>query len=294
MAGAFSVISKHLLNPDSQGVCFVNRYLIGLVIVPLLGFTFLDPAADRNRRGNRMFHEGRFEEALEYYREAQVENPDAPELRFNAGDAYFKKNAYKDALQEFGQALKSRDPSLLARAYYNMGNVHVRQQNLQQAADAYKRSLALRPDDLDAKVNLEWVLEKMQEQEKDRKRKQEQGEDRDEDRDRNENSNEPDEKESSDGGNGEQPEERPDPDADGNQDGKREGSDNPDREQRPQPEDPDGQQQNQQSSQPESTSGSLSREEAERLLDAMKDRETKSQKYRRLRINGKRYKGNEW
>ncbi len=294
MAGAVSVIPIQLLKPDSPGVCFVSRYLIGLVIVPLLGFTFLDPAADRNRRGNLMFHEGRFEEALEYYREAQVENPDAPELRFNAGDAYFKKNAYKDALQEFGQALKSRDPSLLANAYYNMGNVHVRQQNLQQAADAYKRSLALRPDDLDAKVNLEWVLEKMREQEENQKREQEQGENRDEDQDRKENSNEPGEKDTNDGGNGEQPEERPDPEADGNQDGNREGQGDPDREQRPQPEDPDGKQQNQQSSQPESTAGSLSREEAERLLDAMKDRETKSQKYRRLRVYGKRYKGNEW
>ena len=270
------------------------RYLIGLVCVPLLGFTFLDPAADRNRQGNRMFHEGRFEEALEYYREAQVENPEAPELRFNAGDAYFKKNAFQDALQEFGQALKSQDPSFLARAYYNLGNVHVRQQNLQQAAEAYKRSLSLRPDDLDAKVNLEWVLGKMREQEKNREREREQGENREDDQNRNENSNEPDEEEPNDEGNREQPEEQPDTDADDNRDRNQERQDGPEQEQRRQPEDPDGKQQNQPSPQSESPSEQLSREEAERLLDAMKDRETKSQKYRRLRIYGKRYKGNEW
>ncbi|MDE2888558.1 MAG: tetratricopeptide repeat protein [Gemmatimonadota bacterium] len=266
------------------------RYLIGLVVVPLLGFTFLDPAADRNRRGNRMFHEGRFEEALKYYREAQVENPEAPQLRFNAGDAYFKKNAYKDALQEFEQALKSRDPSFLARAYYNMGNVHVRQQNLQQAAEAYKRSLALRPDDLDAKVNLEWVLEKMREQEKNQEREQEQGESKEGDQEQNEEANEPHENEPDDEGNREQP----DPNAGDNRDPNQKGRENPDQGQRPQPEDPDGQQQNQQSTQSESPAGSLSREEAERLLDAMRDREMKSQKYRRLRVYGKRYKGNEW
>lgn len=270
------------------------RFLIGLVVVPLLGFTFLDPAADKNRRGNRMFHEGKFEEALEYYREAQVENPEAPELRFNAGDAYFKKNAYQDALQEFGQALKSQDPAFLARAYYNLGNVHVRQQNLQQAADAYKRSLALRPDDLDAKVNLEWVLEKMREREKNQKREQEQGENREDDQDRNKKSDEPNEKEPNDGENREQPEDRPDPDADGNRDRNQEPRDNPEQEQSRQPGDPARQQQNQQPTQSESPSEALSREEAERLLDAMKDRETKSQKYRRLRVHGKRYKGNEW
>ena len=270
------------------------RYLIGLVVVPLLGFTFLDPAADKNRRGNRMFHEGKFEEALEYYREAQVENPEAPELRFNAGDAYFKKNAFQDALQEFGQALKSHDPSFLARAYYNLGNVHVRRQNLQQAAEAYKRSLALRSDDLDAKVNLEWVLEKMREQEKNQKREQEQGENRKEDREQNENSNEPDQKESNDGGDEEESEDRPDQDADGNRDRNEEPRDDSEQEQRGQQDDPARQQQNQQSTQSESPSGALSREEAERLLDAMKDREMKSQKHRRLRVSGKRYKGNEW
>lgn len=270
------------------------RYLMGLVVVPLLGFTFLDPAADKNRRGNLMFHEGKFEEALEYYREAQVENPEAPELRFNAGDAYFKKNAFQDAMQEFGQALKSQDPSFLASAYYNLGNVHVRRQNLQQAAEAYRRSLSLRPDDLDAKVNLEWVLEKMREQEKNQKREQEQEENRKDDRDPNENSNEPDEKEPDDGRNKEQSEDQPDPDADGNRDRNQEPRNDSEQEQRGQPEDPARQQQNQQSTQSESPSGALSREEAERLLDAMKDRETESQKHRRLRISGKRYEGNEW
>lgn len=270
------------------------RFLIGVVVVPLLGFTFLDPAADKNRRGNRMFHEGKFDEALEYYREAQVENPEAPELRFNAGDAYFKKNAFKEALQEFGQALKSQDPAFLARAYYNLGNVHVRQRNLQQAAEAYKRSLSLRPDDLDAKVNLEWVLEKMREQEKNQQREQEQGENREDGRDRDENSNEPEEKEPNDRENREQPGDHPDSDADGNRDRNQKQQDTPKQEQRRQPEDPARQQQNQQSTQSESPSEALSREEAERLLDAMKDRETKSQKYRRLRVHGKRYKGNEW
>ena len=182
------------------------------------GFTFLDPAADGNRQGNRLFHEGRFDEALEYYRKAQVERPDAPELRFNAGDAYFKKNAFKDALQEFGHALKSRDPSLLARRLLQSGHVHVRRQNLQQAVEAYKRSLSITPDDLDAKVNLEWVLEKMREQEKN------QDQDRDHRRTgrtvrsgrrrgrgrKNEDPN--------DDGSRERPPERPNPDQDGNRD----------------------------------------------------------------------------
>ena len=269
----------------------MRRYLVGFAVVPLLGFTFLDPAADNNRQGNRLFHEGKFEEALEYYRKAQVEKPDAPELRFNAGDAYFKKNAFQDALQEFGHALKSRDPSLLSRAYYNLGNVHVRQQNLQQAVEAYKRSLSITPDDLDAKVNLEWVLEKMREQEKNQN--QEQQKNRKDGQEQKEEGKEQNNEDPNDEGNREQPPERPNPDPDGNrdrQDGERQGDPQEDRGGRSDPS--EGQTGSQQEGR--SGAGELGREEAERLLDAMKDREMKSQKYRRLRVYGKRYKGNEW
>ncbi len=35
-------------------------------------------------------------------------------------------------------------------------------------------------------------------------------------------------------------------------------------------------------------------EQAERLLDALKDRETESQKRRRVRLQGKRYRGKPW
>ncbi len=269
----------------------MRRFLIGIFLISLLGFTFLDPAANKNRQGNRLFHEGKFEEALECYREAQVEKPDAPELRFNAGDAYFKKNAYQDALREFGHALKSQDPSLLARAYYNLGNVHVRQQKLQQAAEAYKRSLALRSDDLDAKVNLEWVLEKMRQQEKSQNQEQERKENGEEQK---ENQKEQNKEDGNNERNRDQPEEQPNQDPDGNRDQNREQRENREQEESRRQDDSGGQQQNQPSSEPESRSEALSREEAERLLDAMKDREMKSQQYRRLRVYGKRYSGNEW
>lgn len=269
----------------------MRRYLVGLAVIPLLGFTFLDPAADRNRQGNRLFHEGKFDEALEYYRKAQVEKPEAPELRFNAGDAYFKKNAFQDALQEFGHALKSRDPSLLSRAYYNLGNVHVRQQNLQQAVEAYKRSLSITPDDLDAKVNLEWVLEKIREQEKNQN--QEQQKNREDGQEQKEEEKEQNNEDPNVEANREQPPERPNPEQDGNRD-RQEGErqNDPQEGLGPQNDPSWGQTGNRQERQ--SASGELGREEAERLLDAMKDRETKSQNYRRLRVYGKKYKGNEW
>ena len=140
----------------------VGRLTILVIILPLMGFTFLDGVAEKNREGNRLFGEGKFEEAVQYYLEAQAENPETLELRYNLGDAFYRQEAYDKALQEFKRALESRDKTLLAKSYYNIGNVNFRQKRLGEAAEAYKRSLELDPDDLDAKINLELTLERLE------------------------------------------------------------------------------------------------------------------------------------
>lgn len=139
-----------------------GRLTILVIIFPLLGFTFLDGVAEKNREGNRLFKEGKLEEAVQCYLEAQAENPERLELRFNLGDAFYRQEAYDKALQEFERALESRDKALLAKSYYNIGNVNFRQKRLGEAAEAYKRALALDPDDLDAKINLELTLERLE------------------------------------------------------------------------------------------------------------------------------------
>ena len=264
----------------------VRSFLILLLILTLMGFSFLDPVARKNEEGNRLFEKGEYEEALKRYQEAQVEDPESPYLHFNAGDAFYKMGDFEAAMQEFGRALNGKDASLQAGTYYNLGNTFFRQQKLQEAAEAYKKSLELRPDDLDAKINLELVQE-MLEQQQQQQQQQQQGED-----DQSEEDREQSEKEQS-SRNDEQQQDQQDQKQQEQQDKQGE-------EQKQEAQKQEGEQQEDRPADQEPAQeaapreGELTQEEAQRLLDALKDREAEAQKRRQVRITGRRYTGNEW
>lgn len=196
------------------------------------------------REGNRLYEEGRFAEAHEKYLEALLEAPDSPVIRFNDGNALYQGEDYEPALESFRAAVESGDPELAAAAWYNLGNTLYRQGALPESLEAFKQALRADPADADAKHNLERVLEQMQEQEQ-----QQQG----------------------DGESDEENEDEGEPQPQG-------GEQNPDPEQEPQnqpeqdPEqDPNRDPQNQPNPDPTPPPGEMTREEAERLLDAIQE-----------------------
>ncbi len=124
-------------------------------------------------RGNRLYRDGRYTEAVEAYREALADGDDSPVLRYNLGTALVRLGRYDEAEQHLRAALASIDPDTRERTYYNLGNrfleagrasedPEARSRLLEAAADAYKRALRLDPSDTDAKWNLELALQEQQ------------------------------------------------------------------------------------------------------------------------------------
>ena len=70
----------------------------------------------------------------------------------------------------------SKKKALRANSAYNLGNCQFRQQKLDEAITMYTQALLLRPDDLEAKQNLEycWKLKAEQRQQPDSTRQQSQ------------------------------------------------------------------------------------------------------------------------
>ena len=87
-----------------------------------------DPVASRSGEAREHYESGDYEEALRLYRDALLERPESPELRFNIGDALFKLGDYDGALSEYQAALAGEDPSLRSDTFYNLGNVLFQQQ----------------------------------------------------------------------------------------------------------------------------------------------------------------------
>jgi len=133
-----------------------------------------------NEKGNKALVEDKADEALKYYKDAEVEKPKQPVLDYNIGSALYKQNKYPEAVQRYTRALNTDDPKFQADAYYNSGNALFRAQQYAEAINAYKKSLEINADDGDAKYNLELARVKLKEQaQKQDKQQQKQQNDQD-------------------------------------------------------------------------------------------------------------------
>ena len=127
------------------------------------------PAAAQDGRreveaGNRLYDEGRYQEAHARYLEALQQVPGLPLARFNEGNALYQSQEFQRAMEAFLEAAEGADPEWQAGALYNLGNALIRQQQPGPAAEAYKQALRLDPGDQDAKHNLELALQQLEQQ----------------------------------------------------------------------------------------------------------------------------------
>ncbi|MFA4991001.1 MAG: tetratricopeptide repeat protein [Candidatus Omnitrophota bacterium] len=141
----------------------VRIFLMVLFYVSVPGWGFWDSLAAKNNQGNKLYKEGKVDEALSKWRDAQIESPDKKELHYNIGNGLYEQKKHEDALNEYEKTLDTKDTALQAKAYYNIGNNYYRMGKLPEAIDAYKKCLDINPDDEDAKYNIEFVRKKIKE-----------------------------------------------------------------------------------------------------------------------------------
>ena len=137
-----------------------------------------DPAARKNNEGNRLYEQKKFDDALKMYVDAQASRPGAPELHYNIGNVLFRKKEYDKAVEEYLRAQAAPDPILSQAALFNRGNALMMQGRLEDAIQAYVQALRARPDDTDAKRNLELAL-RLLDQQKKKQQKPQQDKDQD-------------------------------------------------------------------------------------------------------------------
>lgn len=135
----------------------MKRILILLVSLAFAAPLFASTAGSV-RAGNRHYKKGRYDKALEKYREAEISSPNSPAVHFNIGSALYKTDDYEASKAEFRRALASPDPRVRSAAYYNLGNAAFRADKADEALEHYKKALELNPGDMDAKYNIEYIL----------------------------------------------------------------------------------------------------------------------------------------
>ena len=135
--------------------------------VMLLAVTFPSYAqSDKSdvRRGNRDFRKENYREAEIDYRKALVKDSLSVAANYNLANTLYREGDMEQAFKAL-ERIKDAVPETAAADYwYNRGDVAVARQDWQGAVDAFRQSLLLRPDDIDAKENYIYAKKKLQDQ----------------------------------------------------------------------------------------------------------------------------------
>lgn len=153
------------------------KTILSTLIIILLVLTEVSAQSDKNltRRGNKDYRSGNFSEAELNYRKAIDKNPRNEAAGFNLGNATYQQENFEEAGNNFRRiADMSTNAKLESKALYNLGNSFLNQQKYAESVEAFKRSLRLNPDDEDARYNFEFARRMLQQQQQNNDQQQQQ------------------------------------------------------------------------------------------------------------------------
>lgn len=224
---------------------------------------WIDPASDNNEEGVQLYNEEKHDEAISKFTDAQSYVPESQSLNFNIANTHYKTGKFPEAEKSFKDAMKTKDNTLKAKANYNIGNTMYKQGKFKESLDFYKKAIGLTEKGNmkdketasireDAKYNYEFVQKKMEEMQKEQQERQDQEEQKEEEQEKQEQQQEQQEKDK-------QQSEEKDPDQQKQQDEQKQKQpqENEMKEPPPLPHE----------------KREMTKEEAERILDAMKQAE---------------------
>jgi tetratricopeptide (TPR) repeat protein len=109
-------------------------------------------------KGRAAYEAGKYEDALSAFEEAKKERPDDPAVEYNRAVALAQLGRVAEAKSAFQRVVESKRPELQEKAWYNLGNIHATTGERKEALQAYRRALRLDPNDELARHNYEVVL----------------------------------------------------------------------------------------------------------------------------------------
>jgi len=211
------------------------------------------------RQGNKMYEKESFDDSEVQYRKALEKDEQSFMGEFNLADALYKQEKYEEAINKFNRmADNESDKAKLGALYHNLGNSLLQSGELEPSIEAYKNALRNHPGDLETKHNLAYAQSMLQQQQQ---QQQQQNQDQDQ-----------------------QDQEQQEQQQQDSQENEQQQDQEQQQQQQQQKEDQQ-EQEEQQQQQPEK----ISKEDAERILEALKQDEQKVQeKLKKQKAKAKR------
>lgn len=247
-----------------------NILILTVIFVTLfLTSSFAQSNRSTINKGVDRYDEQKYTDAEVNFRKALEDSPKNFEANFNLGDSYYKQKKYEDAIKSYTSALENAgNDKSKAKVYHNIGNSLLKSNKIEESVEAYKNALKFNPDDDDTKYNLSYALEMLKNKDKNQQNKNDKNKD-----DKNKDNKQDKQNQ--------------------NQDQQNKDKNKQDQNQNPQPKDQESKQDNtKQKQQPKNNQ--ISKDEAERILDALKNNEKDLQKKLRKKVGRVRPTDKDW
>jgi len=235
-----------------------------MLLMPALNL-FAQQEKAHIRKGNKQYGAGQYAEAENSYQEALGQKASSFEGSFNLGDAAYKQEKFDDAINQFDLISKqAHTKEELGASYHNLGTAYLQKKEYEKSVEAYKQALRNTPSDMDTKYNLAYAQRQLkQQQQQQQENKDKDKDDKEEKKDQDKDKNDKEEKKDQDKDKNDK-EEKKDQDKKDNEEEEKKDSKNEEQNK----EDENKSQQPQQP-RPEQ----LSKEEARKILEALKEKE---------------------
>ena len=223
--------------------------------------------------GNDLYAEKKFTDAEVNYKKAVEKDITLMAGHYNLGNSLYRQNKLDEAMKSYEEAVqKSETKQGQAKANYNLGDAQLKSQKYEEAVKSFTQSLKLRPDDQDAKYNLSYALTKLKEQQQ--QQKNDKNQDKDKNKDKQDQNKKDQDKQNQDKQDQKKDEQKPEDQKSNEQ--------KQDQQQQPKP-----QQQLQQDKK-------MSKADAERILEVLKNNEKDVQKKLRARVTTRPKTDKDW
>jgi len=119
------------------------------------------------------YNQKKYSDAEVNFKKGIDKAPKSFEAHFNLGDAYYKEEQYDQSLKEYYSSLElTKDPSRKASTYHNIGNSLLKAKKIKESIEAYKSALKINPNDMETKYNLSYALSLLNNQQNQQKKNQ--------------------------------------------------------------------------------------------------------------------------
>jgi Ca-activated chloride channel family protein len=140
----------------------MSKHLKYIFLLPALFISaegFSQPEQKFIRKGNHEYNDKKYGEAEVNYRKALEKKSASRRAEYNLSNALYKQEKYEAAATKYhGLTQQEKDRNELSRYYYNLGNSLFKAGKLNESIEAFKNALRNSPSDEDAKHNLQVAL----------------------------------------------------------------------------------------------------------------------------------------